>query len=79
MAKALSLKLQESVFTDVEKITHKIRMPRNTYINHALKFYNSLNRRKLLKKQLHRESLLTRNESLAVLAEFERIEDGLPE
>ena len=79
MAKALSLKLNESIFEQVEIITRKAGMPRNTYINRALEFYNAFNRRKLLKKQLETESRLVRNQSLKMLHEFERLEDDLIE
>ena len=33
MSKALSLKLKDDIFNDVEKITKEIHKPRNTYIN----------------------------------------------
>ena len=79
MSKALSLKLKEDVFKDVEKITRKIKMPRNTYINKALEFYNRFNQRKLLKTQLLRESELVRKNSITVLNEFEQIEDEIIE
>ena len=77
MAKALSLKLKDEVFEEVEEITHKIKVPRNAYINRALEFYNSLNRRKLLAKQLERESKLVSAESMKVLKDLEEIEDDL--
>ena len=75
--KVLSLKLKEDIFQEAEKIVHKIHMPRNAYINEALFFYNKLNRRKLLKKQLAKESRAVSGSSLEVLHEFERMEDEL--
>lgn len=75
MSKALSLKLKEDVFKDVERITRKIKIPRNTYINKALEFYNSFNKRKLLKTQLLKESKLVKENSIHVLNEFDQIED----
>jgi len=77
MSKALSLKLREDLFVEVEEITKKVHIPRNTYINRALDFYNAYNKRKLLKNQLHKESKLVRNESMRVLHEFESLEDNL--
>ncbi len=77
--KALSLKLREDIFEEVERAAHAIRMPRNTYINQALDFYTRLSRRKLLKQQLQKESRAVRMNSLRVLKEFERLEDKLPE
>jgi len=76
--KVLSLKLREDVFEEVERVIRAIRMPRNTYINQALDFYTKLNRRKLLKRQLQKESRAARMNSLRVLKEFERFEDDLP-
>ena len=45
--------------------------PLNAYINKALAFYNKVNRRRLLKKQLVKEVELARATSLEVLREFE--------
>jgi hypothetical protein len=77
MSKALSLKLREEIFDQVEIITKQVHVPRNTYINHALDFYNAYNRRKLLRDKLHKESRLVRNDSLRILHEFEKLEDDL--
>lgn len=76
--KALSLKLREDIFEEVEQVVRAIRIPRNTYINRALEFYTRLSRRKLLKQQLQKESRAVRMSSLRVLKEFERLEDDLP-
>ena len=75
--KVLSLKLREDLFEEVEKVVHQIHMPRNTYINEALSFYNQLNRRKLLRKQLAKESKAVRGASLEILHEFEKFEDAI--
>ena len=74
MSKALSLKLQDDIFEEVEVITKKFKIPRNTYINRALAVYNQINQRKSLREQLIFESGLVRESSLAVLREFEEIE-----
>ena len=76
--KALSLKLRDDVFEDVERVIRVIRIPRNTYINRALDFYTKLNKRKLLKRSLQRESKAVHLSSLRVLKEFERFEEDLP-
>ena len=52
MSKALSLKVKDDIFKEVEEIVFQINIPRNAYINQALSFYNKLNKRKLLKKKL---------------------------
>ena len=73
--KVLSLKLKEDIFEEVERVVHRMHMPRNAYINEALSFFNQLNRRKLLKKQLAKESRAVRGSSLEMLRVFERMEE----
>lgn len=75
--KLLSLKVREEIFTEVEEILKKVHLSRNAYINNALLFYNQLNKRKALRDQLLRESKATREVSLEVLSEFEKMEDDL--
>ena len=74
--KILSLKLRDDIFEDAEQMVHKIHVSRNAYINQALDFYNQINRRKLLRKKLAKESKLTRAVSLEVLGEMEMLDDG---
>lgn len=71
--KMLSLKLDDEIFLDTEKITKKMKSTRNRYINDAIRLYNKYNERNLLKKQLDFESKLTRNSSLEILEEFEEL------
>ena len=73
MSKNLSLKLNDAVFEETEAILKKVKMPRNTYINKALDFFNEYNKRALLKKDLLRESKLVSDESMLVLHEFEEL------
>lgn len=73
--KTLSLKLDEHIFEETEKIAKDINIPRNRYINEALAYYNQLHRRELLAEQLKKESLLCRDESMRVLKEFEDIDE----
>lgn len=77
MFKALSLKLQEGIYQDAEDMRSKVNMPRNTYINKAVDFYNKVNRKRFLKKQLAKESKLVEASSLEVLKEFEALEDPI--
>lgn len=79
MSKVLSLKLQDAIYDETEKITHRIKMPRNAYINQAVSFYNKIQKRALLKKEFARESKLVRNESMKVLKAFEAMEDDFPQ
>ena len=71
--KTLSLKLEDQIFEDTEKVISKIKKTRNRYINEAVDYYNRFNKRKLIARELAKESKLVQNESMAVLAEFEKI------
>ena len=71
--KAVSLKLEETIFQEVEELSKALHTPRNRYINKALEHYNRMIRRELLAKQLAAESALCRGESMKVLGEFEQL------
>jgi hypothetical protein len=73
--KNLSLKMDDMVFNETEKILGKISKNRNRYINEAVEFYNLLQKRKILSKQLQKESKLVQEESMKILAEFEKLQD----
>ena len=73
--KTLSLKLDETVFDETERVLEKINKPRNRYINEALHFYNRLQKRRILAQQLGFESQLVSDESMLVLQEFESFEE----
>ncbi len=73
--KTLSLKLDDDIYNEAEKITSKLKLARNRYINEAVSIYNLYNKRRLLKKQLEKESKLTRNDSMDILHEFEKLID----
>lgn len=69
--KNLSLKMDDSVFQETEKMVSRTRTNRNRYINEAVAFYNMLQKRRLLAKELQKESRLVKEESMRVLEEFE--------
>ena len=71
--KTVSLKIDESIFDETEKILSLIRKPRNRYINDAIEYYNKFQKRMLLEKKLKKESEIVRADSLAVLKEFEEL------
>ena len=73
--KALSLKLGDQIFDDTEEITAKLKLARNRYINEAVRIYNQINKKRLLKNQLDKESKLTGKENMDVLHEFEKLID----
>jgi len=73
--KTLSLKLDEMVYEETEKLLEKIKKPRNRYINEALQYYNQIQKKKIISEQLIIESKLVSDESMNVLNEFEKLED----
>jgi len=73
--KTLSLKLDDNIFNETEDVLVKVKKSRNRYINEAVDFYNRVNKRNLIARKLAKESRLVKNESLAVLAEFESLQD----
>ena len=74
--KTLSLKLDDEIYNEAEKITSKLKVARNRYINEAVSVYNLFNNRRLLKKQLEKESKLTQKDALEILHEFEKLIDA---
>lgn len=73
--KFLSLKLEDDIFNEAEEITGKLKLARNRYINEAVNIYNQLNKRRMLKIQLQKESKLVSKDSLSVLHELEMLID----
>ena len=72
--KTVSLKIDDSIFGETEKILSKIKKPRNRYINDALDYYNRLQNRIILEKKLVKESELVKSDSMEVLRDFEEID-----
>ena len=72
--KNISLKMDDQIFGETEEILSKINKPRNRYINEAIDYYNKLQRRRLLKKLLEKESNLVREDSMTILEDFENID-----
>ena len=78
MAKALSLKLDDSTYAKAEQIRKRLKMPRNTYIRKAVNHYNSLYARKLVEGEYRKASRRLGAAHLEYLKETELLED-LPE
>ncbi len=72
--KTVSLKIDDSIFGETEKILSKISIPRNRYINEAIEFYNKIQKRQILEKKLKAESKLVQKDSMRVLKEFESVD-----
>ena len=75
MTKSISLKIEERELRKVDHSAQTVGVSRNAYINKALRFFNHLYERRLLAKELRRESEQVRQESLAILREFETFQD----
>lgn len=67
------VKLEAPAFNQAVELSQVLGIPTAEYINQAVMYYNRMVKRELLAKQLAEESLLCREESMRVLAEFERI------
>ncbi len=72
--KTISLKIDDSIFEETEKILLRMKKPRNRYINEAIDYYNRLQRRLMIEKRLKKESDLVRSDSMSVLKEFDAID-----
>jgi len=72
--KTVSLKIDDSIFGETEKILLKIKKPRNRYINDAIDYYNRIQKRAILEKKLKNESDLVGEDSMDVLKDFEEID-----
>ncbi|MCF6351405.1 MAG: hypothetical protein L3J06_00190 [Cyclobacteriaceae bacterium] len=72
--KTVSLKIDESIFIETDKILEGLKKSRNRYINEAIEYYNRVQKRAILEKKLKRESELTREGAMEVLREFEAFE-----
>ena len=72
--KTISLNIDDAIFSETESVLEKVKKSRNRYINEAIAFYNKMQRRKYLAKQLQKESKMVRDESMRVLRDFENFE-----
>lgn len=72
--KTVSLKIDDAIFRETEKILSSVKRPRNRYINEAIDYYNRFQKRLILEKRLKKESYLVKNDSMSVLKDFEKID-----
>ena len=75
--RAISLKMDELIFEETEKILLVNKKPRNRYINEAVRYYNHIQRKSFLGKILQKESQAVAASSMEVLEEFENMKSGL--
>lgn len=74
--KTLSLRLNDTIFQETEKVVSIVKKPRNKYISEAIDYYNRIQKQALLAKRLEKESELVKSESMKVLIEFEALNDN---
>lgn len=75
--KSISLKLQDQILHETESLLKHLKTSRNKYINEAVDYYNDYHKRKLLEEQIVKESILVSEDSMSILAEFEKFEDEI--
>jgi hypothetical protein len=72
--KTVSLKIDDSIFGETEKILSTVKKPRNRYINEAIDYYNKHQQRMILEKKMINESNLVKKDSMSVLKDFEEVD-----
>lgn len=72
--KTISLKIDDSIFSETEKILSGMKKPRNRYINEAIEYYNQIQKRLIIEKRLKNESELVKKDSMSILKAFEEID-----
>lgn len=75
--KTISLRIEDSILSDTDKMIHTYKKTRNKYIVDALDYYNKIQKRKLIESQYKIESSLVADSSLEVLHELEELQDDL--
>jgi BioD-like phosphotransacetylase family protein len=73
----LSLKLDEEVFSEVERNLKFLKISRNAYINEALNFFNKLNKKKEIRQLIKEDIKKLGNADMEVLNDFEVLEDEI--
>ena len=74
--KAISLNLDDVIFSETEKIVALMKKPRNRYINEAIDYYNKHQQRLLLERKIQYESETVKENSMNILQDFEDFEYG---
>lgn len=75
--KNLSLKLEDQISLETERILEGLKKPRNTYINEAIEFYNRHQRRLWLEKQFAYEAKLAGEDSVEMARSLENLDPHL--
>jgi hypothetical protein len=72
--KTVSLKIDDLIFGETEKILSRLQKSRNKYINDAIDYYNQVQKRQIIENKLKKESILVQKESMNILRDFESID-----
>jgi hypothetical protein len=67
--KAISLKIDDPLFVETEKILSITKKPRNRYVNEAIAYYNKVQKRKIVEQKLAMEYRLMKAELSALQKE----------
>jgi hypothetical protein len=73
--RTISLKIDDLIFEETEKILLTSKKPRNKYINEAVNYYNNIQKRIMLEMILQKESQAVATSSMEVLKEFENVDE----
>ena len=63
--KAITLKIDDPLFVETEKIISITKKPRNRYVNEAIAYYNKVQKRKIVEQKLAMEYRMIQAESMA--------------
>ena len=63
------------LLTRQKRLHQNLTFHETKYINETVSIYNFYNKKILFKKQLHKESKLTRKDSMNILSDFEKLVD----
>ena len=70
--KTVSLKIEDSIFEETEKILSRVKNSRNNYINEAIAYYNRHQNQFIPELKRKNKSELTSTGSLTAIKDFER-------
>ena len=76
--KAISLNVDDIIFSETERIVSLLKKPRNRYINEAIDFYNRHQQRLMLENKLQKESDIVQEDSMNILRDFEEFSRSIP-
>ncbi len=74
--KTVSLKIDDLIFGETEKILSSMKKSRNRYINEAIDYYNRIQKQLILEKKLKLESEIVKEDSMRILHDLERLGDA---